>query len=229
MQENIVLISTQYSTAVTETLTLEPGFGLNNNYWSYVSNTGGGLVNDFTVRKFLDDVQNITLATNFFNYLKNTFDGPSFNELYNSNAKLANTLNDYYDRVVRAHVVPLPIVANQQLTANTEILYSNTNFIDYNTRSQDKNYVLVGLNTGNNYYVTVKIERNGLLLDNSNYDKYTVDIFGTVPEVNITTEWFRYWNVDKISKLARRKAPLYLQSFVDYAFDDSESEFWTNL
>jgi hypothetical protein len=160
-------------------------------YLVYSSSFGGNLVDEFTVKDFLDNSNNEQLATDFFNYLKSNYSIPEFNELYYNNLKLANVLNDYYGRTIVNNLQPTKTVANLQLTATTAITYTNTNFLNYNNRAINKITVVVGYNTGDSYYVTVPISRNYNLVDNSNYDKYRKDFVGDLVTKEVG-EQFRY-------------------------------------
>lgn len=164
---------------------------LKGGYLVYSSTFGGDVVDEFTVKDYLDNSQYEQVATNFFNYLQSNFTKQEFNDIYYSNRKLSNVFNDFYDKTIRFNVAPTKTVGNLQLTASTAVTYTNTNFIDYNTRSTQKLTVLMDFNTGDSYYVTVPINRNYTILDNPNYDKYTQDTFGQLTGVQVS-EQFRY-------------------------------------
>jgi hypothetical protein len=178
-------------TGQTSASTEQSDLKLVSGYLVYTSSFGGNLVDEFTVRDFLDNSNNEQLATDFFNYLQSNYSIPDFNELYYNNLKLANVLNDYYGRTVVSNLSPTKTVANLQLTATTAITYTNTNFIDYNKRSDKKITVIVGYNTGDSYYINVPINRNYNLVDNQNYDKYRKNSIGNLVTKEVAEE-FRY-------------------------------------
>ena len=163
-------------------------------YWVYSSSFGGNLVDEFTVRDFLDNQNNEQIATDFFNYLQSNYSQPEFNELYYNNIKLSNTLNDYYNKTIIENVAPTKTVANLQLTATTAVTYTNTNFVNYDKRSIQKITAVVGYNTGDSYYISVPISSSYNILDDSNYDKYKKNSLGG-PQQYLYAEWFRYAQV----------------------------------
>ena len=169
----------------------ESDLSFRSGYWVYTSSFGGNLVDEFTVRDFLDNPNNEQIATDFFNFLQENFLKPEFNELYYNNLKLANSFNDYYDKTVRSNVSPTKTVAQLQLTATTAVTYTNTNFIDYKNRSNKKLTVVIGYNTGDSYYLNVPISSSYSILDNQNYDKYRKNSLGEIKSYT-EYEWFRY-------------------------------------
>ena len=195
----------------------ESDLQLKSGYWVYSSSFGGNLVDEFTVRDFLDNANNEKFATEFFNYLQSNYSKPEFNELYYNNVKLANTLNDYYTKTIIDNVAPTKTVANLQLTATTAVTYTSTSFVNYDKRSIQKITAIVGYNTGDSYYISVPISSNYNILDNPNYDKYRINSLGEIEEYK-SSEWFRYAltkgslsynpNVNKVS----------VNSFDDFVF-----------
>lgn len=164
---------------------------LRSGYLVYTNTFGGNLVNEFTVRDFLDNSNNEQLAIDFFNYLQVNYSKSEFNELYYNNLKLSNVLNDYYDKTIRSNLPPTKVVANLQLTATTAVTYTNTNFINYNKRSDELITVVMGYNTGDSYYISVPISKTYSILDNQNYDKYRKDSLGDYISKDVS-EQFRY-------------------------------------
>jgi len=169
----------------------ESDLKLRSSYWVYTTSIGGGLVDEFTVRDFLDNPNNEKISIDFFNYLQLNFSKSEFNELYYNNIKLSNTLNDYYNRTIGSNLPPTTNVAKLQLTATTAITYTNTNFVDYSNRSTKKISVVVEYNTGDSYYITVPISSSYNILDNPNYDKYRKNSLGSI-QTYTNAESFRY-------------------------------------
>lgn len=205
---------------------------LRSGYLVYTSSFGGNLVDEFTVRDFLDNSNNEQLAIEFFNYLQNNFTKPEFNELYYNNLKLSNVLNDYYDKTVRSNLQPTNTVADIQLLSTSAVTYENTNFLNYNNRSNDLITAVIGYNTGDSYYVNVSISKTFSILENQNYDKYRKDSIGQLITKE-ETEKFRYVDnknksIDLLKKKNKTSPQYFIQSFVDVNFNDNESEFWTN-
>lgn len=198
-----------------QTTSGESELKLRNGYFVYTSSFGGNLVNEFTVRDFLDNVNYEELATKFFNYLKDNFTKPDFTEIYYSNVKLANVFNDFYDKTVRSNLPPTTQVAKEQLVSTTAVTYTNTNFLDYNRRSEELLTDVIGYTTGDSYYITVPISRSYNILDNPNYDKYRRDSLGTF-ETKQIAEQFRYV-IRKNSTTINEKGVVHLNSFDDYS------------
>ncbi len=184
-------------------------------YFVYTSSFGGNLVDEFTVRNFLDNSNNEQLAIDFFNYLQSNYSRADFNELYYNNLKLANVFNDFYDRTVRSNLKPTNTVANLQLTATTAVTYTNTNFIDYNKRSNERITVVLGYNTGDSYYVTIPISKSFTILDNQNYDKFRKDSIGQSIKQQVAEE-FRYV-VKKSIKIKNENTIIHTNSFSNYS------------
>jgi len=189
-----------------------------NGYLVYSSSFGGNLVDEFTVRDFLDNSNNEKFATDFFEYLQLNYSKPEFNELYYNNLKLANILNDYYAKTVLENVAPTKTVANLQLTATTAVTYTSTNFINYDNRSIKKITAIIGYNTGDSYYISVPISSNYNILDNPNYDKYRINSFGG-PQQYLYAEWFRYAQVKGAQILTPKINDVEENSFNDYTAD----------
>ena len=234
MQTEEIRIIPQFTGQTSDTA--ESELKLRSGYLVYTSEFGGNLVNEFTVRDFLDNSNYEQLAIDFFNYLQQNFTTPEFNELYYNNLKLSNVFNDYYDRTIIANLPATKTVANLQLTATAAITYTNTNFLNYNQRSNAQISVVVGYNTGDSYYISVPINTTVKVLENQNYDTYKKDSLGHIIS-NQVSEQFRY--IKKIGNLinqsinfvktVEKTSPQYLlQSFVDLNFNDSESQFWSN-
>jgi hypothetical protein len=223
-----ILLSAQF-TGSASTSTEQSDLQLKNGYLVYSSSFGGNLVDEFTVRDFLDNQNNIQIATDFFNYLQSNFTNPQFNEIYYDNLKLSNVFNDYYDTTVRSNLPPTNIVANEQLLSTSAVTYLNTNFLDYNNRSNEVLTVVNGYNTGDSYYITVSISKSFSILDNQNYDKYRKDSLGQ-SATTIVSEEFRYvsgnQSINFIKNKNKTSSQYLIQSFVDLNFDDSESKFW---
>jgi len=185
-----------------------------NGYLVYSSSFGGNLVDEFTVRDFLDNSNNEKIATDFFNYLQSNYSKPEFNELYYNNSKLANTLNDYYTKTIVDNVAPTKTVANLQLTATTAVTYTSTSFVNYDKRSIQKITAIIGYNTGDSYYISVPISSSYNILDNPNYDKYRINSLGN-PQQYLYAEWFRY-ALKKNSVVTNQNVVVHTNSFNNY-------------
>jgi hypothetical protein len=166
-------------TLTGQTDTAESELKLRAGYWVYTSEFGGNLVDELTVREFLDNPQHEKLATDFFNYLKENFSNSEFNELYYNNIKLSNVLNDYYNKTVRLNEKPTKTVGTLQLTATTAVTYtenyfigspfSNLNFVQNNVDSNSESQIITngisveGLSVGLSNVGGVNIGRSNIL------------------------------------------------------------------
>ena len=194
--------------------TEQSALALRKGYLVYTSSFGGGLVDEFTVRSFLDNPNNEQIATDFFNYLQQNFTKPQFNDLYYNNQKLANILNDYYETTIVSNLKPTTDVANTELAFTTATTYTNTNFINYNTRSNEKIAVSIQYNTGDSYYIGFSISKTFTLLDNQNYDKYRKDSLGPMVTKEVAEE-FRY-AIRSNSKIPNENMVVHANSFSEY-------------
>ena len=126
-----------------QTDTAETALKFRSGYWVYTSEFGGNLVDELTVREFLDNPNHEKLATDFFNYLKENFTKDEFNELYYNNIRLSIVLNDYYNKTVRQNVLPSKTVGLSQLTATTAVTYTENYFYGHDP-SEANNVTFVG-------------------------------------------------------------------------------------
>jgi hypothetical protein len=79
------------SSGVTSNLSLNDG------YYSYDQRgLNQGIVTEFNVLQYLNDPKNIDVSTDFFNYLENNTTNDEFEEIVQSNAKLATVFKQYY-------------------------------------------------------------------------------------------------------------------------------------
>jgi len=126
-----------------QTDTAETALKLRSGYWVYTSEFGGNLVDELTVREFLDNPNHEKLATDFFNYLKENFTKDEFNELYYNNIRLSVVLNDYYSKTVSQNLLPSKTVGLSQLTATTAVTYTENYFYGHDP-SEASNVIFVG-------------------------------------------------------------------------------------
>lgn len=92
-----ILLNNNYTAA---TATINSGLQNNGDYLSYINSNGGGIVNAFNVRGFLNDPRNQTLMNDFVVYLTgNTTQAEAINIL-TSDQKLSNVFNSYYQNVI---------------------------------------------------------------------------------------------------------------------------------
>lgn len=109
-----ILLNNNFTAA---TATINSSLESNGNYLSYINSNGGGIVNAFNVRGFLNDSKNQQVTTDFFAYLTgNTTNAEAVNIL-SSDQKLANVFNSYYQNfVLSISTLSNTVVIDQSLT-----------------------------------------------------------------------------------------------------------------
>ena len=238
MQSFQIAILPAFSTASTETVNSQ--LVMSNNYLVYsVNGTGGGIVTPFNVKTYLDDPKNVSIATNFFNFLRLNTTSAQFRDVFYDVQKLSNTFNDYYNSVVVVNKIPTNNVISQEVYATSAFTYTNdTIFTDQNTRlkSSDINGLIttsVSYNTGQSYYINVIIGKSENMAYQDNFSAYTSNSLGNTGITSSITVFdyidmsgsviFDVKTADTITK------QVLLNGFVDYNFDDNESEYWNNF
>lgn len=184
--QNFEIVLNKTFTAATQII--NSGLQLKDDYYLYLNSNGGGLVNAFNVRGYLNDPRNQQITNDFFSYLTGhtTAPGQVIN-IISSDQKLSNVFNDYYMSYVLSSSTPSTAVIQQNLTGTTEIIASTFN---YNWNGNAINNVLSGTPMGisgaslnNNsfpfldsytteesYYIPVYIERGTNQLARYKYD-----------------------------------------------------------
>lgn len=113
MQSHKILINQFYAktgqTAVSELV-------LDNDYYAYdLEVNGGGVVNEFNVRAFLNDSRNEQIINDFFSYLTGSTSIYEFREIYYSDKKLSSVFNQYYNQSVLSGLSVTTSVINENL------------------------------------------------------------------------------------------------------------------
>lgn len=178
MQRHTLLINSSFTattdTSSASTLTVVGGYQVNN-----VQGLGGGIVNPSNVRAFLaDDVNNESIINDFFTYLTGNTTTTEFAEIYNSDQKLSDVFNDYYESSVVNNQAPSGTVLNQSLTGTTTIFTSDNHIhvmdgvapgkgliniplsINDSTRRVNTKPELTTFTEEQSYYIPVFITRN---------------------------------------------------------------------
>lgn len=91
------------------------GLTFDNGYYSYVNTNGGGVVNEFNVRGYLNDSRNQKIINDFFSYLTGNTSSQETLNIVSSDKKLANVFNGYFQNFI--------VSANS--SSNTAIIASN--------------------------------------------------------------------------------------------------------
>jgi hypothetical protein len=185
-----ILLNSKY-TASTQTIT--SGLDLQNDYYVYVNKNGGGIVNPYNVRGYLNDSRNQQITNDFFAYLTGSTSADQALNILTADKKLSDTFNDYYQRVIiSATQISSTAVIDQNLTGTTQII-ANTYIHPWSGYAPDKQLTgitqsinnsidavqsslfLQDFTTEESYYIPVYIERGTNQLSRYQYD--VCDVF----------------------------------------------------
>lgn len=177
IQRHKILINYNYSAQTvnnnSSNLTQFGGYQVNN-----VQGLGGGIVNPSNVKGFLNSNVNEIIINDFFSYLTASTTTIQFAEIYNSDQKLSDVFNDYYNSVILNNQYPTTSVINESLTgtSGTTIIENGIhNFDGYayatsmsgismsinnSTRYLDIYSALTTYTLEQSYYIPVFITRN---------------------------------------------------------------------
>ncbi len=111
MNEYTLLLKTLTGSSVSGSSKLE----LVDNYYLYRQTNGGGVVDEFNVKVYLDDPDNSIISGNFFRYVA------QFKEIFYDDKKLSNIFNKYYNTSVIVNSGTPTSVINLELTGTTAI------------------------------------------------------------------------------------------------------------
>jgi hypothetical protein len=177
IQRHTILINYGYSAQTannsSSNLTDFGGYQVNN-----VQGLGGGIVNPSNVRGFLNDDVNEIIINDFFSYLTATTTTIEFAEIYNSDQKLSDVFNDYYNSVILSNQYPTTSTINNSLTGTSGTTIIENGFynldgyayatsmsgipmsINDSTRFLDVYSALTTYTLEQSYYIPVFITRN---------------------------------------------------------------------
>lgn len=217
--KNFKLLLNNRFTATTQNINSE--LELQNNYYVYINKNGGGIVNQYNVRGYLNDSRNQQIINDFLTFLTGSTSQDQALNILTSDKKLSDTFNDYYQRVVisATQISSTAIIdqnltgANQitsytfehpwsgyapskQLTGITQEIYGTINDTQSTTLLED-------FTTEESYYVPVYLGRETHQLSRYSYD--TCDVFinsktaGFYPMFSgITNSYFGSSNISNI-------------------------------
>lgn len=193
-----ILLNNKYS-ATTQAFTT--GLDLQNDYYVYVNKNGGGIVNQYNVRGYLNDSRNQQITNDFLAYLTGSTSADQALNILTADKKLSDTFNDYYQRVIiSATQISSTAVIQQNLTGTTQIVandyihpwagYAPDNQLTGITKSingpglqTNSSLYLQDFTTDESYYIPVYLERGTNQLSRYKYD--VCDVF-----INSTTSGF---------------------------------------
>lgn len=185
-----ILLNSKY-TASTQTIT--SGLDLQNDYYVYVNKNGGGIVNPYNVRGYLNDSRNQQITNDFFTYLTGSTSADQALNILTADKKLSDTFNDYYQRVIiSATQISSTAVIDQNLTGTTQIIAKTyihpwsgyapdkqltgiTQSINNSIDAVQSSLFLQDFTTEESYYIPVYIERGTNQLSRYQYD--VCDVF----------------------------------------------------
>jgi hypothetical protein len=213
-----ILLNNRY-TATTQTI--NSGLEMQNDYYVYINKNGGGIVNQYNVRGYLNDPRNQQITNDFIAYLTGSTTQDQTLNILTADKKLADTFNDYYQRVIiSATSITSTAVINENLTGTTQIVaytydhpwsgYAPSKQLTGITQdiygsinnTQSKSYIQE-FTTEESYYIPVCLERGTNQLARYQYDLCNVFISaktaGFFPRFSgITSSYFGSQNIPNI-------------------------------
>lgn len=236
-----ILLNNKYS-ATTQAFTT--GLDLQNDYYVYVNKNGGGIVNQYNVRGYLNDQRNQQITNDFFTYLTGSASSDQALNILTADKKLSDTFNDYYQRVIiSATQISSTAVIQQNLTGTTQI-FAHEYIHPWSGYAQDnqltgitKSIIGPGLKTNSglysqdftideSYYIPVYLERGINQLSRYKYDACDVYInsktVGFYPYFSSITNSYFSEQV-QISETASTRIHTILDCFVDLNLETDEN------
>lgn len=213
-----ILLNNKYS-ATTQANT--SGLDLQNDYYVYINKNGGGIVNAYNVRGYLNDVRNKQITTDFFAFLTGSTSQDQALNILSSDKKLSDVFNDYYQRVIiSATQISNTSVVQQNLTGTNQIIAYTFNhpWIGYAPNKQltgitqeiygsinntQSNLFLEDFTVEQSYFIPVYLERGTKQINAYKYDicnkLINAKTAGSYPEFSAITS--AYFGTDSISNI----------------------------
>jgi len=172
---NLQLLLNKRFTASTQNIT--SNLEVINNYYAYINSNGGGIVNPYNVRGYLNDPNNQTITIDFFAYLTGSTTQEQALNILSSDKKLSEVFNSYYQNfIVSANTISSTSIIQQNLTGTNQIIshaynhpwfgYANQKQLTgitqeiYGSINQDiQTPFIEDFTTEESYYVSVQIDR----------------------------------------------------------------------
>jgi len=128
MQKHKILITlTGETSTVNSTLQNVNGYQVNK-----IQGLGNGIVNYSNVRNFLNNNDNLVIINDFYSYLTGATTTVEFGEIYNSDQKLSDVFNNYYNSSVVNNQFPPSEVIENSLVGTTGMTVIDTIAFKYN-------------------------------------------------------------------------------------------------
>jgi len=189
IQRHTILINLGFSSNTLDTFVASSSLGSFGNYQiNNIQGLGGGITNASNVRAFLNDDANDFIINDFFSYLTASTTTIEFSEIYNSDQKLSDTFNNYYDSSILNNQIPNTSTINQSLVNTSGITVFESAIHDYNgtspqnglsgitmsindsTRKLNVYSALTTYTLDESYYIPVFITRNHKQMSRLSFD-----------------------------------------------------------
>lgn len=139
-----------------------------------VQSLGGGIVNFSNVRGFLGSISNKDIAEDFFSYLSQNVNSIEFYEIYNSDQKLSEVFNNYYQNSVLNSIYPPYDIIEKNLLNTQAYTFRDQSIHNLDGVSPDKGLKNIPLSINNS---TRKISDKTALDTFSNDASYYISVF----------------------------------------------------
>ena len=176
MQKHSILITLSGDTNNTS---INSSMNIVNDYEvNLMQGLGGGVVNYSNVRGFLNDKSNSNIINDFYSYLTGNTDSLEFYEIYNSDQKLSNVFNNYYQSSIVDNQYPPTDVIDNSLSGTVKFVAIDKSIYNFNGVAPSKYLESIPLSINNStrivksfsalttfiyepsYYIPVFIKRN---------------------------------------------------------------------
>lgn len=156
-------------------------------YLTYGDSLGGGVVNSFNVRQFLNDPNNKVIADDFKEYLRTYTSEEELAQIVGSNQKLSDIFNEFYETTVTQAMPTPPSIIGVSLTNTVTTQHNEIDHIWNGTaptsglqniplplinsdRSTDNSDASVQISTEDSYYIPVFISNSYQQNSKAKYD-----------------------------------------------------------
>jgi hypothetical protein len=199
IQKHKILISlTGATTPINSTLQNVNGYSVN-----LIQGLGGGIVNYSNVRNFLNNENNLIIINDFYAYLTGATTQIEFIEIYNSDKKLSDVFNNYYNSSVVNNQFPPSDTIEQSLVGTTGVTVVENHMFTYDGVAPAKGLQSIPLSINNterklrvfsalttftyepSYYIPVFVRRSHSQTDRARvyFDNIMKEINEFIPEL----------------------------------------------
>lgn len=139
---------------------------ISNDYYSYESQTGIGIVNDINIKSYLNDPENESLAIEFISYLTGATTIDEFRDIFYDNKKLAEFFNDYYRKTQNYTNQGL---SDRKVDQSIDLIKTKSDLTQ-----RDRLYIKTNANTN---YIAEEITSNGMVAKKTPKPPLPTDFF----------------------------------------------------